>query len=167
MDYHKIDLKDVEKIELGPCSDSSSSSNIVTNLLFRTNMPSFTSPLAANPNFLTAQAAAAAAAASANSKFHILRVYYKPTATEPSPSSASQSFAASVESFSPSTANSSGLYFHAFRSSNLRFFNNMVITTKSTDELNEALRGICHTIQSTASFFGFNIPFEEVTKFSK
>jgi hypothetical protein len=124
-------------------------------------MPSFTSPSAANPNFLSAQAA------SANSKFHILRIYYKPTSTDSSLSMTNSANSTPVENFSPNSTNTAGLYFHSFRSSNLRFFNNMVITTKSTDELNEALRGICHTIQSTASFFGYNIPFEEVTRFSK
>ena len=145
VDYHKIELRDVVKIELGPCAEPS---NLVTNLLFRTNIPSFTSAAAANPNYLAAQAASA--------KLHILRIYYRPAATSESSTAAAES--------SPS---SNSAYFHAFRSSNLRFFNNMVITTRSNDELNEALRGICHTIQSTASFFGHEIPFEEVGKFAR
>ena len=58
-------------------------------------------------------------------------------------------------------------YFHMFRSCNLRFFNNLVITTNSSEQLTEALRGICHTIQSTASHFNHNIEYEETNKLIK
>ena len=80
-------------------------------------------------------------------KFHVIRLHYM------IPSS--------------SLTESSSGYFHTFRSCNLRFFNNLVITTKSNDELTEALRGLCHTIQSTASYFDIDIPFEEVAKVTR
>ncbi|RNA27462.1 phosphatidylinositide phosphatase SAC2 isoform X2, partial [Brachionus plicatilis] len=54
--------------------------------------------------------------------------------------------------------------FYSFRSSNLRFFNNLVLTTKSQDEMIESLRGICQTIQSTLIFFGNHIQFDDVNK---
>ena len=43
----------------------------------------------------------------------------------------------------------------------------MVITSKSNYELDDALRGICHTIQSTAMCFGHNIAFEELEKLTR
>ena len=58
-------------------------------------------------------------------------------------------------------------YFHTFRSCNLRFFNNLVITTNSSEQLTEALRGICHTIQSTASHFNCSIVYEETNRLIK
>ena len=83
-------------------------------------------------------------------KFHVLRIYYKiPTVQQGTPQE------------TPSG------YFHTFRSCNLRFFNNLVITMKSQDEQVEALRGICHTIQSTASYFNIEIEFEELAKLQK
>jgi hypothetical protein len=94
----------------------------------------------------------------ASPRFHIMRIYYKTSSDELAESSLTTSVAA--------TLSSSG-YFHSFRSCNLRFFNNLVITTKAMDELSESLRGICHTIQSTASYFGFEIPFEENDKLTR
>lgn len=120
VDYQKIHLKDVEKLELGPEPQQT---------FFK--------------------------ASSATSKFYILRLYYRnPDETSETPSSSSSS-------------SSSSAYFHSFRSSNLRFFNNLVITTKSMDDLIEALRGICHTIRSTAMYFGYDIGFEESGKLTK
>jgi hypothetical protein len=87
--------------------------------------------------------------------------------TSPSNSqqTASTSFNSSISSASsPTSPNKSG-YFHSFRSCNLRFFNSLVITTNINDELTEALRCICNSIQSTASHFNVNIPFEEVPRY--
>ena len=119
MDYQKILLKDVEKIELGP-------ENISNQQIF----------------FKSAQP-----------RFHVIRLYYRITEESNNQNTNSEQ-------------HGSG-YFHSFRSCNLRFFNNLVITTKSNEELTEALRGICHTIQSTAIYYGHNIPFEELNKLSK
>ena len=117
VDYQKISLKDIEKIELAPESGSSQFGKLTRN-----------SP-----------------------RFHVIRLHYK-------------------VSFNLADSNlltdETG-YFHTFRSCNLRFFNNLVITTKSNDELTEALRGICHTIQSTATYFNTHINFEEANKLQK
>lgn len=132
MDYQKILLKDVEKLELGPeCSQQT---------FFK--------------------------ASSATPKFYILRLYYRSPEPDMSDNSSSSSSVSSTSSPSSSSSSSSA-YFHSFRSSNLRFFNNLVITTKSMDDLIEALRGICHTIKSTASYFGYDIGFEENAKLTK
>jgi hypothetical protein len=178
IDYQKIELKDIEKLELGPASESSLGSALVSNLfgssVNKTPLPSSQSSSAISSllsssssssqnstNFMNNQAA---------SKFHILRVYYRPSSAVLSNSNLNPSQSgSSLSNLNNDNNNNSpgGAYFHSFRSSNLRFFNNLVITTKSNDELTEALRGICHTIQSTASFFGFDIPFEEVNKMAK
>ena len=121
-DYQKIDLKNIEKLELGP--------EPTTNQFFKSN----TLP-----------------------RFDIMRIYYKTKE-----GSAVQPETNDNESSSSQTEN-----FHTFRSCNLRFFNNLVITTNSNDEMTEALRGICHTIQSTAAHFGYNIAYEETKKLLK
>lgn len=120
-DYQKIDLDQIEKLELGPEQPNQ-------QLFFKTN----TTP-----------------------KFDIMRIYYKP-------SSQNEKLNANSNDNSNETE-----YFHSFRSCNLRFFNNLVITTTTSDEMTEALRGICHTIQSTAQFFGYCIPFDESRKLSR
>lgn len=111
VDYQKILLKDVEKLELAPEFNRFSKSN-------------------------------------SQPKFYVLRLYYR------------------MPNESDDTADTSG-YFHTFRSSNLRFFNNLVITTNDSDQLTESLRGICHTIQSTALHFNCEIIFEETNKLVK
>jgi len=110
IDYQKIMLKDVEKLELSPEFSKRSANS---------SLP----------------------------KFCVLRLFYKITESNQDPND-------------PSCSG----YFHMFRSSNLRFFNNLVITTNSSEQLTEALRGICHTIQSTANHFNFNINFEETSR---
>jgi hypothetical protein len=87
-----------------------------------------------------------------------MRVYYKTKESGAQPEYENDSSQASTSS----TEN-----FHTFRSCNLRFFNNLVITTNSNEEMTEALRGICHTIQSTAAHFGYNIVYEETKKLIK
>jgi len=118
IDYQKILLKDVERLELSPDYERKQ---------FR---------------------------------FYVLRLYYKipiengaVSETEPSQNEANEE--------------KQNGYFHMFRSCNLRFFNNLVITTNSSEQLTEALRGICHTIQSTASHFNHNIEYEETNKLIK
>lgn len=111
-DYQKINLKNVEKLELGP------------------------EPVSSQQTFFKSS--------NLTSRFYVIRFYYR-------------------NSDEQNETVDSG-YFHTFRSCNLRFFNNLVITTKSMDELTESLRGICHTIQSTASYYGFDIEFEEANK---
>ena len=92
-------------------------------------------------------------------RFHVLRIHYR------IPASSSTEAGPGLNSNNSETSGSG--YFHTFRSCNLRFFNNLVITTKSADEMTEALRGICHTIQSTALYFNFDIQFDEVAKMAK
>ena len=89
-----------------------------------------------------------------------MRIYYKITETVIHSS-------ASSSNLNESANNETSSYFHSFRASNLKFFNNLVITAKTNEELAEVLRGICHTIQSTASFFGCNIGLEESNKLVK
>jgi len=86
-------------------------------------------------------------------RFEIMRIYYKTKEGV-------------IENDYDSSPTSSSLTenFHTFRSCNLRFFNNLVITTNSNEEMTEALRGICHTIQSTAAHFGYSIIYEETKK---
>lgn len=117
IDYQKILLKDVEKLELAPES----------NKFFK---------------FSNTQ----------TTKFYALRLYYKIL----------EHTGDDVSINEPETG-----YFHTFRSCNLRFFNNLVITTNSNDQLTESLRGICHTIQSTASHFNHEILYEETVKLTK
>lgn len=110
LDYEKIELENIEKLELGP--------EPVSELGFFKSNP----------------------------RFYIIRIYYKEKndiLSEPLS------------------------LFYSFRSSNLRFFNNLVLTTKSQEELTESLRGICQTIQSTLIFFGNNIQFDDANKLNK
>jgi len=123
VDYQKILLKDVEKIELGPEPSNPS-------LFFKQN----------------------------SARFFVIRLHYRITETI---------FENKVSINQSEQTISTNGYFHTFRSCNLKFFNNLVITTKSSDELVEVLNGICHTIVSTSNFFGYNIAFEETNKLLK
>lgn len=131
MDYQKIDLKDVLRLELGPEPISSQ------QFIFKSTP-----------------------------RFYILRIYYKIANAEPKMTSSVSSHSI-LEAGSNLVKDMASSYFHTFRSCNLRFFNNLVITTKSSDELTESLRGICHTIQSTALHFKYDIEFEELNKMTK
>ncbi|CAF0855686.1 unnamed protein product, partial [Brachionus calyciflorus] len=107
VNYQKINLEKVEKLELGPEPEK---------IFFK-----------------------------ATPRFHVLRIYYKDSDSKAEPYS----------------------LFHSFRSCNLRFFNNLVLTTNSNEELTESLRGICQTIQSTAEHFQYKIEFSDVSKLAR
>jgi hypothetical protein len=53
-------------------------------------------------------------------------------------------------------------FFHSFKSSSYRFFNNLVITIRSPDEETESLKGVGQTLQLIASFFNHDIQYEEI-----
>lgn len=110
LDYEKIELENIEKLELGP--------EPISEIGFFKSTP----------------------------RFFIIRIYYRDKND------------VLAEPLS---------LFYSFRSSNLRFFNNLVLTTKSQEELTESLRGICQTIQSTLIFFGNNIQFDDANKLNK
>ncbi|CAG2173959.1 unnamed protein product, partial [Oppiella nova] len=62
--------------------------------------------------------------------------------------------------FHYSIAGQSG-YFHMFRSTNTRFFNNMAIPIRNVDEAVESLKAICESFKVALSVKELNVPFYE------
>lgn len=100
IDYQRIPVENIEKIEIGP----------ETSLFKSTN-------------------------------FDILRIHYR--------------------------INEESGYFHSFKSSCFRFFNNLVITMKSVVEESESLKGIAQTLKYTSMHFNHDIPLEEDKRLSR
>jgi hypothetical protein len=52
-------------------------------------------------------------------------------------------------------------YFHMFRSTNTRFFNNMAIPIRNSEEAIESLKAICESFKVALSVKSLNVPFYE------
>jgi len=59
------------------------------------------------------------------------------------------------------TINGLSGYFHMFRSTNTRFFNNMAIPIRNSEEAIESLKAICESFKVALSVKSLNVPFYE------
>ncbi|OTF69721.1 phosphatidylinositide phosphatase SAC2-like protein, partial [Euroglyphus maynei] len=58
-------------------------------------------------------------------------------------------------------------YFHMFRSTNTRFFNNMAIPIRTREEALESLKAICESFKVALSVKSINVPFLEVGRLER
>lgn len=58
-------------------------------------------------------------------------------------------------------------YFHMFRSTNTRFFNNMAIPIRTREEALESLKAICESFKVALSVKFLNVPFLEVSRLER
>ncbi|XP_046911596.2 phosphatidylinositide phosphatase SAC2 [Dermatophagoides farinae] len=58
-------------------------------------------------------------------------------------------------------------YFHMFRSTNTRFFNNMAIPIRTREESLESLKAICESFKVALSVKSLNVPFLEMSRLER
>ncbi|KAH9420204.1 Phosphatidylinositide phosphatase SAC2 [Dermatophagoides pteronyssinus] len=58
-------------------------------------------------------------------------------------------------------------YFHMFRSTNTRFFNNMAIPIRTREEALESLKAVCESFKVALSVKSLNVPFLEVGRLER
>lgn len=58
-------------------------------------------------------------------------------------------------------------YFHMFRSTGTRFFNNMAIPIRTREEALESLKAICESFKVALSVKSLNVPFHEVSRLER
>ncbi|KAF7490986.1 Phosphatidylinositide phosphatase SAC2 [Sarcoptes scabiei] len=58
-------------------------------------------------------------------------------------------------------------YFHMFRSTNTRFFNNMAIPIRTREEALESLKAVCESFKVALSVKSLNVPFLEISRLER